>query len=182
MISLTVSLMATTPSAPTLSVDALMTRGYSDRVIPLSIFSRFLEPFHILRYARHKVRENFKRNPSGSMPRSRAVSHSVPKHKHLRRSFSIPDPLIDVFCLPRSSEVGACSPLLCSISSISSAPTPSAVRAVEATNSLNKQPEFRAQRSVGARYLLKTDIARFYPSVYSHSIPWALHGKRPSQI
>ena len=30
---------------------------------------------------------------------------------------------------------------------------------------------------MGSRYLLKTDIARFYPSIYTHSIPWALHGK-----
>lgn len=28
-----------------------------------------------------------------------------------------------------------------------------------------------------ARYLLKADIARFYPSIYTHSVPWALHGK-----
>jgi hypothetical protein len=28
-----------------------------------------------------------------------------------------------------------------------------------------------------ARYLLKADIARFYPSIYTHAIPWALHGK-----
>ena len=34
-----------------------------------------------------------------------------------------------------------------------------------------------AQQSVGTRYLLKTDIARFYPSIYTHSVPSALHGK-----
>jgi hypothetical protein len=26
-------------------------------------------------------------------------------------------------------------------------------------------------------YILRTDIARFYPSIYTHSLPWALHGK-----
>jgi len=26
--------------------------------------------------------------------------------------------------------------------------------------------------------LIKTDIANFYPSVYTHSIPWAIHGKK----
>ncbi len=58
-----------------------------------------------------------------------------------------------------------------------SVPTPSTDRALEAKNDLNKQPIFRAQKSVGARYLLKTDIARFYPSIYTHSVPWVLHGK-----
>lgn len=28
------------------------------------------------------------------------------------------------------------------------------------------------------KYLIKTDIKNFYPSIYTHSIPWALHGKR----
>lgn len=28
-------------------------------------------------------------------------------------------------------------------------------------------------------YLLRTDVTSFYPSLYSHSIPWALHGKGP---
>ena len=51
------------------------------------------------------------------------------------------------------------------------------MRAVEASIGLNNQPEHRARRSVGARYLLKTDIASFYPSIYTHSIPWALHTK-----
>jgi len=31
-------------------------------------------------------------------------------------------------------------------------------------------------RSIG-RYILRTDIAEFYRSVYTHSIPWALHTK-----
>lgn len=29
----------------------------------------------------------------------------------------------------------------------------------------------------GERYLLKTDVSKCYPSIYTHSIPWALHGK-----
>lgn len=32
-------------------------------------------------------------------------------------------------------------------------------------------------KSVGAKYLLKTDISRYYSSIYTHSIPWALHTK-----
>lgn len=29
----------------------------------------------------------------------------------------------------------------------------------------------------GHRYVLRTDISRFFPSIYTHSIAWALHGK-----
>jgi Reverse transcriptase (RNA-dependent DNA polymerase) len=35
----------------------------------------------------------------------------------------------------------------------------------------------RVSTRVGARYLLRADISQFYPSIYSHSIPWALHTK-----
>lgn len=38
-------------------------------------------------------------------------------------------------------------------------------------------PRIRARRFVGARYFLRTDISQFYHSIYTHSIPWALHGK-----
>lgn len=37
--------------------------------------------------------------------------------------------------------------------------------------------ETKVATRVGARALLVADIARFYPSVYTHSVPWALHGK-----
>jgi hypothetical protein len=54
-------------------------------------------------------------------------------------------------------------------------------RALRARHDLNQQSLFRAERSVGARYLLKTDLARYYPSIYTHSIAWALHGKATSR-
>jgi hypothetical protein len=34
----------------------------------------------------------------------------------------------------------------------------------------------RADR-IGAKFILKTDISRFYHSIYTHSIPWAMDGK-----
>lgn len=35
--------------------------------------------------------------------------------------------------------------------------------------------------SVDYKYMLCTDIADFYPSIYTHSIPWAIHGKEESK-
>lgn len=35
----------------------------------------------------------------------------------------------------------------------------------------------RVLRSTNSRYLLRIDITRFYASIYTHSIPWALHTK-----
>src|SRR5687768_4452094 len=38
--------------------------------------------------------------------------------------------------------------------------------------------EYKPRVRGAYRFLLKGDIARCYPSIYTHSIPWALHSKR----
>ena len=45
--------------------------------------------------------------------------------------------------------------------------------------------EFTAERRrllSTSRYIVKTDISRFFPSIYTHSIPWAVHGKTESKL
>lgn len=37
--------------------------------------------------------------------------------------------------------------------------------------------EAKITRSTGFRYVLITDITGFFPTIYTHTIPWALHGK-----
>jgi hypothetical protein len=32
-------------------------------------------------------------------------------------------------------------------------------------------------RSAGYRFMLRTDISRFFPTIYTHSVPWAFHTK-----
>lgn len=39
----------------------------------------------------------------------------------------------------------------------------------------------RVTCSAGARFVLYTDTSRFYPTIYTHSIPWALHGKNTAK-
>jgi hypothetical protein len=39
----------------------------------------------------------------------------------------------------------------------------------------------RIIKSANAKYLLRIDISKFYGSIYTHSIPWALHGKTISK-
>jgi hypothetical protein len=50
-------------------------------------------------------------------------------------------------------------------------------RAVVPRLAFGNIPRIRARRFVGTRYFLRTDINQFYSSIYTHSIPWALHGK-----
>jgi len=172
--------MAFTLPPAKLTVSDLMTRGYfPDRVIPpVNPLSLSVALADIHSFVVPKATASVKREPSGGVARGRCVTHSIPKRKHLRRTLSIPNPLHQ-FIL--SAEIaGAWDDIsqFCAQSTISlSAPRLSAIRALESSYPLNQQPEIRAQRSVGSRYVLKADIAQFYPSIYTHSIPWAFHGK-----
>ena len=39
----------------------------------------------------------------------------------------------------------------------------------------------KVARSAGYRYMLRTDVSRFFPTIYTHSVPWAFHGKAASK-
>src|ERR1700690_3060153 len=86
--------MTSASSLSDVSVGDLLTRGYfPDRVIP-PVNSLSLPPAipDILAYAQSKASEILA-GKRKVIPRSRCVTHSVPKRKHLRRSLSIPNPL-----------------------------------------------------------------------------------------
>lgn len=55
------------------------------------------------------------------------------------------------------------------------------IRAFEFLNDWDEIPIRRLKERAKGRYLVKTDIARFFPSIYTHSIPWALHGKKTAK-
>lgn len=44
-------------------------------------------------------------------------------------------------------------------------------------DSFSEFTTFRRKQLSTSRYIVKTDISRFFHSVYTHSIPWAVHGK-----
>ena len=50
-------------------------------------------------------------------------------------------------------------------------------RAVVPRYYFGELPRMRALRRRDSRYLLKTDINQFYPTLYTHAIPWAMHTK-----
>lgn len=50
-------------------------------------------------------------------------------------------------------------------------------RALERATSLDDRPRARAKVHRASRILLQADVERFFPSIYTHSIPWAILGK-----
>jgi hypothetical protein len=54
-------------------------------------------------------------------------------------------------------------------------------RAFEFATDWNDLPAMRLEARAHGKVLVKADIARFFPSIYTHSIPWVLHGKEQSK-
>ena len=53
-------------------------------------------------------------------------------------------------------------------------------RAIEATK-FRELDEIRVLRSSGYKYVLLSDVSRYFPTIYTHVIPWALHGKEKAK-
>jgi hypothetical protein len=52
-------------------------------------------------------------------------------------------------------------------------------RAISPEHDLAERTENRARLRSTRRFVMKTDISRFFPSIYTHSIPWAIMGNVP---
>lgn len=50
-------------------------------------------------------------------------------------------------------------------------------RAISPEHNLDGRVLKRIELRANARVIIKTDINRFYPSIYTHSLPWAVHSK-----
>jgi hypothetical protein len=167
----------------TISPTDLLTRSFfHDRIIP-PLNSRKLEGAcgDLLDFAAADV-TTAKKNRWQLPQRSRCSEHSVPKRKHLRRRLAIPNPRHQaILCLGVSANWPDLRKI-CELSPISlTAPRVSSIRAIEGSHGRQGIAGERAMRSIGARYLLQTDFARFYPSIYTHSVPWAIHGKNEAR-
>jgi hypothetical protein len=55
-------------------------------------------------------------------------------------------------------------------------------RALAPQTDLGSVIEDRAHARRRAGYVLRADISEFYPSIYTHSIPWAIHSKATSKV
>ncbi len=56
-------------------------------------------------------------------------------------------------------------------------PHPQRSRSISPVLKFSFIPVERAKNRITGRYILQTDISQFYQSIYTHSIPWAVHGK-----
>ncbi|MBU3967106.1 MAG: RNA-directed DNA polymerase [Euryarchaeota archaeon] len=111
---------------------------------------------------------------------SKCSLHTIPVIKNVRRHMSIPNPLHQIILskilADNWSEIE--SFVLNSKLSLS---TPKIImgskRAITRSYKISQLPVETIMRSTDSRFMLKTDISRFYSTIYTHSIPWAYHTK-----
>ena len=110
---------------------------------------------------------------------SRPLRHSHARVGGHRRPLSVPHP-VNFLRLAREisgSWASDIAPHLAAISYGASRPYPSSGPRAFRESALQDIAAQKMLARAGMRYVLKVDIQNFYPSIYTHSIPWALHGK-----
>ena len=106
--------------------------------------------------------------------------HNLARAGTLRRRLTIPNP-VNQYQLA-SQIVGGWREIIrmCRKSPISLT-TPAfklpGARPISAAKGFAEIPSARARARAGSRYMLSTDLNSFYPSIYTHAVPWALHTK-----
>jgi len=160
---------------PKIETKDLVARGYFPEELP-PVFSTIDLGNSVAKVSSH-LHTFIKAHPAGKL-----LVYSIPKAKGYRRNLGIPHPLQyiqlsktiadhwkDITALTEQSKI--------SLSRLS----PGVYRAISRF-AFDEFIDARLHASVGNRFLLKVDITRFYNSVYTHSIPWALHTKTVAKL
>jgi hypothetical protein len=110
---------------------------------------------------------------------TRGAKHSLARPGGLRRVLTIPNPsnylkLCEAIETAWTSDI---DPILQKSFLASSRPIPSTGPRSFAAQVNDKRAELEVLSRSGSRFILSTDIQNFFPSIYTHSIPWVLHGK-----
>ena len=111
---------------------------------------------------------------------TRPSIHNLARSGTLRRKLTIPNP-INQYQVARAVTEGWVELKSACVGSPISLTTPRylkhGLRALNPRRAFDVIPLARARSRTASRYLLTTDLSQFYPSIYTHSIPWALHSK-----
>lgn len=116
---------------------------------------------------------------------SKCCRHSIPKVGKVRRLLGIPNPLHQIRLCKRIETNWNVIEQFVNQSTLSLT-TPEvrnlSERALSRKYDLDVIAEKRITEATGARFLLRTDISRYYGTIYTHSIPWAIHTKAVAKV
>jgi hypothetical protein len=111
---------------------------------------------------------------------SKAAEHNLARAGSLRRRLSVPNPIGFLQCADTIYTNWA--RISASFTTVYSLSTPTLLlagsdRAIAPAKPFSDIALRRIAIRAGARFGLRTDINSFYPSLYTHAIPWAVEGK-----
>jgi hypothetical protein len=156
----------------------LLAKGYFPRELPPPFNTRSFAQYVENRWAELPLVDDWHRGL-----RTHCCRHDVARTRGLRRTLSIPNPFAQMLlCI----EIAVGYPAI--VQHVLAPPRPllsasrpvywqHQPRALVTRYSLRELPRLRLRSRVGMRYILRADVASFYSSIYTHSIPWALHTK-----
>lgn len=118
--------------------------------------------------------------PVGGTPSDSAQCvHNLVRQGGLRRNLAIPNPVHYVRLAewvannwPQLKDAASTSPF-----SLTKPVDSTQGRAIDPHCGFVERIKRRAELRATSRTVLRLDVNRFYPSIYTHSIPWAIHGK-----
>ena len=162
-------------------IEALLARGYFPKELPPPFTTAKFAikiPDVVPLWAVHEATLPAAQRRSYPPPTSYA-RFDMARKGHSRRMLGIPNPVNQYFLTSKIAEhqddfeaISAASPI-----SLTSAVISHGKRAVSMP-ALSLLSEKRIAAYATARAILQTDVLSFYHAIYTHSVPWALHGKR----
>lgn len=112
----------------------------------------------------------------GGQP-TKLVKFNLARVGTIRRELGIPNPTnfcaLSLWIAANQSELEVSSPI-----SLSGPRPGKGLRAIERKVGISDLDLYKSRFRAGKRFVLQADISRCYPSIYSHSIAWALHTKK----
>ncbi len=163
----------------------LIAKGYFPSQLPPCFTTQDLGDHHATLYTEWlALQDPPKKEPKiPKAPISKAELFSVARVGHKRRVTSLPNPVAQTFL--STHLVANWGHLLAHYrqSRLSSSRPRFLKNGGRAANipSMQLLYERKIQRAAGYRFMLRTDISRFFPTIYTHSVPWAFHGKAVSK-
>ena len=152
------------------TLESLLGKGYLPRELP--------PPFNSTTFAAYAIQRSAVWWPASKW--TRCASHNLARPGGLRRQLRIPNP-ISYFFLAKLLVENWTELRSQTWKNLLSASRPQVIkssdRAVVPRYKYREVPRLRAFHRRSTRYVLCTDIAQFYPTIYTHTIPWALHTK-----
>ena len=120
----------------------------------------------------------FTYDKKGSKHNSKCAVFNLARRGKLRRVLSVPNPVnyyhsaksiadnwVDIEAHYTKSDQSLSKPVV------------DTSRALGWEKGFSKLSDSKLKTRTASKYILKADISNFYPSIYTHSIPWALHTK-----